>query len=187
MGLFDKVARTATAVGKSAMSAAASVGSNVGVAAQDQSELASLKMQVNTIEQELDASYVQIGRRYVDYILMAGEMPGINISDLLKLMEPKMEQKQKLEQEIVALEKKIKDSAVLREKQAAEQVYLAEKARLDKALAMDIISQDDYNAKLAVAKKKFDNFEQIRRVESQYDMNLITKEERDAKIKALTE
>lgn len=187
MGLFDKVAKTATNMGKSALNTASNVGSTVGVAAQDQSELASLKMQVNVIEQELDSSFVQIGRRYVDYVLASGEMPGIDVSDILKLIDPKMEQKQELEKQIIALEKKIKDNAVLREKQMAEQAYLEEKSKLDKALAMDIISQDEYDAKLAVAKKKYDNFEQIRKVEQQYDMKLITKEERDDKIKELSE
>lgn len=187
MGLFDKVVKTATNMGQSALNTASTVGSSVGVAAQDQSELAALKMQVSVIEQELDSSFVQIGRRYVDYVVASGEMPGIDVSDILKLIEPKMEQKQELEKQIIALEKKIKDNAILREKQAAEQVYLDEKAKLDKALAMDVISQDEYDTKLAVAKKKYDNFEQIRKVEQQYDMKLITKEERDAKIKELSE
>lgn len=187
MGLFDKVAKTATNMGRSALNTASNVGSTIGVAAQDQSELAALKMQVNVIEQELDSSYVQIGRRYVDYVVASGEMPGIDVSDILKLIDPKIEQKQELERQIVALEKKIKDNAILREKQMAEQVYLDEKAKLDKALSMDILSQDEYDAKLAIAKKKCDNFEQIRKIEQQYDMKLISKEERDAKIKELTE
>ena len=187
MGLFDKVAKTASSVGKSTLNTATKVGSNVGVAAQDQSELASLKMQVNVIDQELDASYVQIGRKYVDYVLTSGEMPGIDVSDILKLIDPKMTQKQELQQKIIELEKKIKDAAVLREKQAVEEEFLKEKDKLDKALAMDVLSQEDYAAKLASAKKKVDNFDEIRRVEKQYDMKLITKEERDAKIAALTQ
>ncbi len=187
MGLFDKVTKAAANIGKSALNTASTVGSTVGVTAQDQSELAALKMQVNVIEQELDSSFVQIGRRYVDYVVASGEMPGIDVSDILKLIEPKMEQKQELEKEVIALEKKIKDNAVLREKQAAEQVYLNEKAKLDKALAMDIISQDEYDAKLSSAKKKYDNFELIRKVEQQYDLKLISKEERDSKLKDLSE
>lgn len=187
MGLFDKVTKTATNLGKSALSTATSAGSKVGVAAQDQSELAGLKMQLNVIEQELSASYAQIGRKYVDYVAASGEMPGIDVSDILKLMEPKIEQKNDLDSKIIALEKKIKDNAVLREKQAVEEEYLQAKSKLDHALAMDVISQADYDAKLAVAKKKVDNFEEIRRVEKQYDMKLITKDEYTAKIKELTE
>ena len=187
MAFFDKVSKAATNIGKSAISTASNVGSTVGVAAQDQSELTALKMQVNVIEQELDSAYVQIGRKYVDYVIATSEMPGIDVSDILKLIDPKLTQKQDLEQQIIVLEKKIKDNAILREKQAAEADYLQEKAKLDKALAMDIITQDEYDAKLASAKKKVDNFEAIRKVEQQYDMKLISKEERDEKIKALSE
>lgn len=163
------------------------VGSQAGVAVQDQTELAELKMQVNVIQQELDSSYVQIGRKYVDYVISSGEMPGIDVSDILRLIDPKITQKNELEGKIIELEKKIKNNAILREKQAVEESFLQEKAKLDRALAMEIITQDDYNVKLAIARKKVDNFELIRKVEQQYEMKLISKEERDAKIRELTE
>ena len=101
-------------------------------------------------------------------------MPGIEISDLLKLMDPKMTKKQELEQKIIELEKEIKQKNVLREKQQAEESFLAEKDKLDKALAMDILSQDEYNVKIAIERKKLDNFEAIRKVEQQAEMGLIT-------------
>lgn len=186
MGLFDKVTKTAASVGQSTLNSATKVGSNIGVAAQDQSELAGLKMQLNAVNQELDASYVQIGRKYVDYVVASGEMPGIDVSNILKLMEPKLEQKSDLQAKIVALEKKIKDQNILREREAAEAEFLREKDKLDKALQMDVISQDEYNAKIISARKKLDNFEEIKRVEKQFDMKLITKEEYDAKILMLT-
>ncbi len=66
----------------------AKVGFSAAVAAQEQLELAQLKPQVNVINQELDVFYVQIGRRYIDYVLEIGDMFGIDASDLLKLMEP---------------------------------------------------------------------------------------------------
>lgn len=187
MAFFDKVAKAATNFGKSAANTATTVGSSVGTAAQDHSELTALKMQVNVIDQELDASYVQIGRKYVEYVIASGEMPGIDVSDILKLMDPKLEKKEELEKQIIVVEKKIKDNALLREKQAAEADFLKEKAKWDKALAMDLVSQEEYDAKVAAAQRKLDNFEAIRKVEQQYDMKLITKEERDAKLKALTE
>ncbi len=186
MALFDKIAKTATSVGKSVLGTAANVGSTVGVAAQDQNDLLNLKMQLNVIQQELDASYAQIGRQYVEYVIESGEMPGIDVADILKLMDPKLTQKQELEAQIVALEKKIKDNAILRDKKAAERDFLQEKAKLDKALSMGVLSQEEYDAKLAVAQKRVDNFEAIRKVEAQYDMKLITRAERDAKIAELT-
>ena len=187
MGLFDKVTKTATNLGNSMVNSAAKVGSTVTVAAQEQQELISLKSQVSVINDELDASYVQIGRKYVNYVIETGDMPGIDVSDLLKLMDPKMAKKQELEQKIIELEKDIKQKAVLRDKQAAEEQVLAEKGKLDKALGMEIISQEEYDIKLAIARKRMDNFEAIRKVEQQAEMGLITKEERDQRIKNLTE
>ncbi len=52
---------------------------------------------------------------------------------------------------------------------------------------MELMSQTEYEVKFAIAKKKYDNFEEIRKVQQLADMNLITKEEKEAKIKELTE
>lgn len=186
MAFFDKVSKAATSFGKSAATGAAKISSTVGVAAQDQSELTGLKMQLNVVNQELDASYISIGRKYVEYVIATGEMPGIDVSDILKLMDPKLTQKNDLEGQIIELEKKIKNNAILREKEAAEAEFLQEKTRLDRALAMEILSQDEYDIKLTSARKKVDNFEAIRKVEQQYEMKLITKEERDQKLEQLT-
>ena len=185
MGLFDKVAKTASNIGGSVAKTAASVGSSASVAAQEQSELIALKSQINVIDQELNSSYVQIGRKYVDYVIESGDMPGIDVSDILKLIDPKLTKKQELEKQIIELEKEIKSKNVLREKQQAEEEFLAEKSKLDKALAMDVISQDDYDIKVAIAKKKVDNFELIRKIEQQAEMGLITKEEKAQKIEQL--
>ncbi|MBQ7897288.1 MAG: hypothetical protein IJ323_02580 [Clostridia bacterium] len=185
MGIFDKVAKAATNVGNSVLKTATTVGSNVTTAAGEQAELVSLKSQVNVIEEELNASYIQIGRKYVDYVIQTGEMPGIDISDILKLIDPKMTKKQELEQKIIELEKEIKEKNVLREKQKVEEEFLEEKNKLDKALAMDIINQDDYDIKITLARKKVDNFELIRKIEQQAEMGLITNEEKAQKIEAL--
>lgn len=185
MGLFDKVVKTASNIGDSVIKTVANVGSNVSVATQEQNELIALKTQINVIDQELDSSYIQIGRKYVDYVVESGDMPGIDVSDILKLIDPKLTKKQELEKQIIELEKEIKAKTVLREKQQAEEEFLAEKSKLDKALAMDIITQDDYDIKLAAAKKKVDNFELIRKIEQQADMGLITNEEKAQKIAEL--
>ena len=185
MGLFDKVTKTVNNVGSSALKTATAVGSSAAVTAQEQSELVSLKSQVNVIEQELNASYVQIGRKYVDYVLQSGDMPGIDVSDILKLIDPKMTKKQELEKKIIELEKEIKAKNVLREKQQAEEEFLAEKAKLDKALGMDLLSQEEYDVKLAIARKKVDNFEALRKIEQQAEMGLITAQEKAQKIEQL--
>lgn len=186
MGVFDKAIKTAANVGKSAMNAGVNIGSSVGVSVQDNSELAGLKMQLNVIEQELDSSYTMIGRKYAQYIMDSGDMGPVDVADILKLMDPKMTKKKELEAQIVELEKKIKDQSVLKEKQMAEQEFLAEKAKLDKALQMDVMTQEEYDAKLSIAQKRYDNFEAIRRVEAQCEMGIITRDEMKAKIAELT-
>lgn len=186
MGLFDKVTQTgkniASATGKAFGNAAINVGSAAATTAKEQGELAGLKSEINVIEKELDASYSMIGRKYVDFVISSGEMPGIDVSDILKMMEPKVERKQELEAKIIELEKRIKEKDELRGKQAAEQEFLAGKEKLDKALAMGVLDQTDYDAKLAELTKVRDNYEVIRKLNQQVQMGIITEEEKNAKL-----
>ena len=187
MGIFDKVQSTAKNLGRSAATTAGKVGSNATVATQEQAELISLKSQINVIDQELNAAYVQIGRKYLDYVIETNEMPGVDISDILKMIDPKLTKKQELEKQIIELEKQIKQKDIVREKALAEQDYLKEKGKLDKALGMDLLTQEEYDEKLKKAYKKVENFEAIRKVQQQAELGLITNEEKAEKLKALTE
>ncbi|KMZ55782.1 hypothetical protein [Dorea sp. D27] len=187
MALFDKALKTAKNIGNSVANSAVNAGSNAGVAVQEQSELAGLKMQVNVIEEELNSAYAQIGRKYVEYVIETQEMPQVDVSDTLRMAESKLEKRKELEKQIIELEKRIKQKNLLREKEQAEEEFRNEKQKLDRALSMEVLTQDDYNKKLATAQKKVDNFEEIRRTEQQFDMGLITREEKEAKIKTLTE
>ena len=185
MGFFDKALKTAQNIGDNISTSAVKAGSSVGVAAQDNAELSAIKMQINVIEQELNAAYAQIGKKYVDYVSETGDMGGLDVTDLLTMMDPKLTRKQELEAQLIELEKRMKQNAVLRDKAKAEEEFQEEKTKLDRALAMDVISQDEYN-KISVARKKVDNFEEIRRIEQQCEMGIITSEEKNAKIEALT-
>lgn len=187
MALFDKALKAAKTIGNSVTTTAVNVGSVAGTAVQEQSELAGLKMQLNTIEGELDSAYIQIGKRYVDYVIETQEIPQIDVADILKLAEAKLERKMELEQKIVELEKQIKQKNILKEKKQAEEEFHNEKQKLDKALAMDVLSQSEYDSRVAVLKKKLDNFEEIRRVEQQLEMGIISQAEKEQKIKELTE
>lgn len=187
MALFDKALKTAKNIGNSMANTAVNAGSTAGVAVQEQTELAGLKMQVNVIEEELNSAYAQIGRKYVEYVIETQEMPQIDVSDILKMAEAKIEKRDELEKQIVELEKQIKQKNLLREKAQAEEEFRAEKQKLDRALSMEVLTQEDYTAKVTVIQKRLDNFEAIRRTEQQFDMGLITRDEKEAKIKQLTE
>lgn len=186
MGMFDKVVKAGkslgSSIGSAAATAATNVGSSVATAAKEHSELAGLKAEINVIEKELDASYVMIGRKYVEYVIESGEMPGIDITDILKMIDPKMTRKQELQEKVIELEKRIKEQDALRDKQAAEAEYIAGKEKLDKALAMGVLDQADYDVKLSALQKKRDNFEIMRKLEQQVQMGIITEEEKNAKL-----
>lgn len=186
MGFFDKALSVAKSVGSQAATTVATAGSELGTAAKDQAAITALKMEMSGIEEEMNAAYVQVGKKYIDYVIASGEMPGVDVSDILKILDPKMTRIEEIKKEIVQLEKKMKDGDLLREKQKAEQDFQEEKAKLDKALAMDLISEDEYNQKINVARKKVDNFEEIRKIEQKYDLGLITIDEKNAEIRRLT-
>ena len=48
-------------------------------------------------------------------------------------------------------------------RQNAEESFEQEKGVLDKALAMEIISKEEYEQKLNIARKKVENFEEIKK------------------------
>ena len=174
MGLFDKILQVVNEVNQ-----------EVDVSTWDNTRLNQLKTQIATIEKELDVSYTIIGKRYTEYIINTGTMGDVDVRDILKILEPKIMKKQEIEAEIIEVEKKIKDQYVLREKQVAEQEFIQIKSKLDKALQMDVIAKEEYDLKLSIAQKKYNNFEEIRRIETQYNMGIISIEEKNAKISAL--
>ena len=156
--------------------------STVATVAKEQTELATLKAEINVIDKDLNASYSIVGRKFVEYVAETQEMPGIDVSDILKWIDPKVTRKKELEAEVIEVEKRNKEQKLLREKQQAEQDFINEKEKLDKALAMEIIDEEIYNTKLSAQKKKLDNFEAIRKLELQADMGIITEEEKNAKL-----
>lgn len=178
----SKIGKKGKDLSEKAVAGAASIGSEVVTATKEQAELTGLKSEINVIDKEINASYLMTGKKFVEYVINSNEMPGIDVSDVLKLMEPKLERKDELNQKIIKLEKRIRDEKIIREKQAAEKEYETEKEKLEKALKMDIIEQSDYDERVIVLKKKLDNFEAIRKLEQQVDLGIITEEEKNQKL-----
>lgn len=80
---------------------------------------------------------------------------------------------------------KIKQNNIDKAFKKAQDEYDAEKRKLDRAMEIDIISQEEYDEKLSIAQKKLDNFELLRKVQMQYEMDIITKEEYNEKVKKI--
>ena len=131
------------------------------------------------------SGYTQIGKKYVDYVKKTSEMPGIDVSDVLKMLDPKFERRDELQAKMIEIEKRRKDRTLLQEKFAVEAQVQAEIEKLDKALAMELIGQAEYDTKVAQLKKRVDNFEAIKKVEQKCQMGIITAAERDKEIEAL--
>ena len=248
MGFFDKALKKVQDVGENIAASASNVKTVVETSVQDTMEISSLKRQIRELEKEMDAQYLQIGKKYAEFVAdmddaepetaepemaepeiaepealeneapaetidevkaedtaetidevkeeseepeedevaeESDEEPVFDVSDFLTIIKQDQAKKKELENQLAEVEKRAKQNTLLREKTKAEESFEQEKGVLDKALAMEIISKEEYEQKLNIARKKVENFEEIKKIEQQFEMGIITKEEKDEKINAL--
>ena len=182
MDMFGKATRAVKEVGENVFDSAKSIGNSIYSASKEQSELAGMKVQKSVIEKRLEESYAKIGKRYVEYMNVSDASEAFDISDILEVMQPDLD---KLSEIAATLQEKEieakKEEEEKRQKKALDE-YKAQKAKLDKALEMEIIEQDEYEAKLAVVQKKYDNYDQLRKVDMQLQMGIINEEEHAEKV-----
>lgn len=258
MGFFDKALKKVQDVGENIAASASNVKTVVETSVQDTMEIASLKRQIRELEKEMDAQYLQIGKKYAEFVADMDdaepetaepeiaepeiaepeaeqneepealeneapaetidevkaedtaetidevkeefeepeedevteesdedEEPVFDVSDFLTIIRQDQAKKKELEDQLAEVEKRAKQNALIREKTKAEEAFEQEKGVLDKALDMEILSKEEYEQKLNIARKKVENFEEIKKIEQQFEMGIITKEEKDEKINAL--
>ena len=246
MGFFDKALKKVQDVGENIAASANNVRTVVETSVQDTMEIASLKRQIRELEKEMDAQYLQIGKKYAEFVAdmddvepetaepkaeqneepevleneapaetidevkaedtaetidevkeeseepeedevaeESDEEPVFDVSDFLTIIKQDQAKKKELENQLAEVEKRAKQNALIREKTKAEEAFEQEKGVLDKALAMEILSKEEYEQKLNIARKKVENFEEIKKIEQQFEMGIITKEEKDEKINAI--
>ena len=277
MGFFDKALKKVQDVGENIAASASNVKTVVETSVQDTMEITGLKRQIRELEKEMDAQYLQIGKKYAEFVADMDdaepetaeneaaeaetteatessevidevkeeaidevkaeaaaetvdeakeeaaaetidevkaedtaetideekevseepaedkvaeesdedEEPVFDVSDFLTIIKQDQAKKKELENQLAEVEKRAKQNTLLREKTKAEESFEQEKGVLDKALAMEIISKEEYEQKLNIARKKVENFEEIKKIEQQFEMGIITKEEKDEKINAI--
>ena len=277
MGFFDKALKKVQDVGENIAATANNVKTVVETSVQDTMEITGLKRQIRELEKEMDAQYLQIGKKYAEFVADMDdaepetaeneaaeaetteatepsevidevkeeaidevkaeaaaetvdeakeeaadetidevkaedtaetideekevseepaedkvaeesdedEEPVFDVSDFLTIIKQDQAKKKELENQLAEVEKRAKQNTLLREKTKAEESFEQEKGVLDKALAMEIISKEEYEQKLNIARKKVENFEEIKKIEQQFEMGIITKEEKDEKINAI--
>lgn len=186
MGLFDNLKIVTKTTTESFNKAANAAVSSIVAASRENAKINSIKNEITSINGDLDAAYKQIGEKYVEFVLKTNDMPGIDVSDILKLMEPKLEKRNELEKELIEIEKRLKDQVILQEKSQMEDKFKLQKESLDKALAMNIISAQEYDEKVEKLRKGIDNFEAIRNVNKQYELGIISYQELQCKLQQLT-
>ena len=277
MGFFDKALKKVQDVGENIAASANNVKTVVETSVQDTMEITGLKRQIRELEKEMDAQYLQIGKKYAEFVADMDDAepetaeneaaeaetteatessevidevkkeaidevkaedaaetvdeakeeaadetidevkaedtaetideekevseepaedkvteesdeddePVFDVSDFLTIIKQDQAKKKELENQLAEVEKRAKQNTLLREKTKAEESFEQEKGVLDKALAMEIISKEEYEQKLNIARKKVENFEEIKKIEQQFEMGIITKEEKDEKINAI--
>ena len=134
------------------------------------------------INKKLETYYAAIGKRYVEYVENLTTDTTFDVSDILESMKEDLDRKAKAEAAIAEKERSLKDAEAAKAKSMAQEKFDREKKKRERALAMDIITVDEYNEKLAAAQKKLDNYEILKRYEMQLAMQIITKEEYDEKV-----
>ena len=185
MDLFDKAAKVAQDVGETVINSAKSVGDYLKFTNSEQRDYAGLKVQLNKVDKELESFYAEIGKRYVDYVNAPASPDAFNVDDIITQMEPLLSLKAETELKISEKEQAIRDAEKEKARAKAQERFEAESKRLENALAMDILTVDEYNEKIAVAKKKYQYYDILRKYEMQFNMQIITKEEYEAKVNEL--
>ena len=176
MSFFDNLVSNGKALGNQISSAMGNAANQTGVDAKNSAERTSLEMEIATLNNELDKSYLLIGHKYVEYLIVMEKEP---------LMAPKLKKKKELEDKLAALEKEDKEQHIIAQKLEFEREYQEQKTKLDKALTMDIITEEEYKNKLMVYKNKVDHFDEMRKIKAQYEMGIIDASEMHMKLRAI--
>lgn len=185
MGLFDRVVTSASGIGNALSKGAGQVLGKATVEAKEAAKITAVKADIVAVEAEVDTAYTAIGRAYVEAAMAGKEICDIGCAATLKALEPKLERLMELRKELVELEKQLMDSQMLQERQLVQNEVDAAKEKLDKAKAMGVITEAEYQERLSKEQRKLDHFMELRNIKRQKEMGLITSEEMEAKVNAL--
>lgn len=155
----------------------------LGNVTKEQTELANLKIQKAAIEKKLESQYAEIGKRYVTYVADSFRTTPFDVSDILDTINPELEKIAEIADQISQKEQQVRQHSIEKDRKKAQEQFENEKRKLDKARDLDVISDEEYFEKLGKAKRKFDNFETLKKFQMQYEMDIITKEEYEEKVR----
>ena len=183
MDVFEKATKAVKEVGGNVIDSAKSIGNSIYSTSKEQRELAGMKVQKSVIEKHLNDGYAKIGKRYVEYMSTSDGSEEFDISDILEEMNPDLEKFEEITSALKEKEEFIKQEEQEKQRKKAEEEFETAKEKLDRALEMEIVSKEEYEEKMEILQKKYDNYDELKRFEAQLDMGIITKEEYNAKVK----
>lgn len=151
--------------------------------AKEQEKIIRLESDIKKEQKKINNKYTEIGKAFAEYVSNNSDLNNFDVSELLNELELEIANKKVLEADLKEIKNRSAVEAEQKKREKANKDFEEEKAKLDKALAMEIISEDDYNTKLSYHQKKLDNYDEINKIEKQYNLGIITFEEKEQKIK----
>lgn len=185
MDMFEKATKAARNVGDSVINSAKNIGTTLYSSTKEQSELASLNIQKSVVDKRLAESYQEIGKRYVAYIDTCEGDTAFAVEDILEKMRPDLEKAAEIKSQIAQKEQQIRQDKEERLKKKAEEDFDAEIKKLDRALDLEIITPEEYEAKRSAAQKKLDHYDDLRKIQMQLEMGIINRTEYEEKVKSI--
>ena len=158
---------------------------DIGNATREQTELANLKIQKAAIEKKLESQYAEIGKRYVAYIADTFRTEPFDVTDILDVINPDLERITDIVEQVEQKEQQFRQHSIEKDRKSALEQFENEKRKLDKAKDLDIVTELEYEEKLAKARRKFDNFEALKKLQLQFEMDIITREEYEEKVRSI--
>ncbi|MCL1127883.1 hypothetical protein [Shewanella surugensis] len=186
MSFLNKIKAQVTNLGDGVSATTSKLAGNVLTSSKENSKLMAIKAEIASIDGDLEFAYKDIGKKYIEHVTRTGQSIEFGVQDTLVQIAPKLDKKTQLENEAIEIEKALKDQLIMQEKAAFQNEFDEEQAKLDKALKMDVISKEEHTEKLLKAKKRVDNFINIRKIEKQFEMALISKDEKEQRIALLS-
>lgn len=159
-----------------------SVGSQEDIDNQNSSGQKSIKNEMEALDEELGRFYRSIGQKLVEHILADKEVKEFNIDNVLLILKPKVERKNELQKKLDQLEQLEQQQKMQKEKLKYELEYQNQKNKLDKALAMEIINREEYETRLNPYKNKVEHFDEMIKIQKQFEMGLIDAHERKVRL-----
>ena len=104
------------------------------------------------------------------------------MTDILDVINPDLEKIAEIVDQVEQKEQQFRQHSIEKDRKKALEQFESEKRKLDKARDLDIISELEYDEKLTKARKRYDNFEMLKKIQMQLEMDIITREEYEEKV-----